>query len=54
MCVWFMMFFVVRSNDSFDFPLGLIKYIVIQFVYGSDSEELGISLLSLTARNYRQ
>ena len=35
MCVWFMiknyrdMFFVVRSNDSFNFPLGLIKYIVI-------------------------
>ena len=23
------MFFVVRSNDSFNFPLGLIKYIVI-------------------------
>ena len=23
------MFFVVRSNDSFKFPLGLIKYIVI-------------------------
>ena len=23
------MFFVVRSNDSFYFPLGLIKYIVI-------------------------
>ena len=22
------MFFVVRSNDSFNFPLGLIKYIV--------------------------
>ena len=34
MCVWFMiynyrdMFFIVRSNDSFNFPLGLIKYIV--------------------------
>ena len=26
---WFDMFFVVRSNDSFNFPLGLIKYIVI-------------------------
>ena len=23
------MFFVLRSNDSFKFPLGLIKYIVI-------------------------
>ena len=23
------MFFVVQSNDSFNFPLGLIKYIVI-------------------------
>ena len=23
------MFFVARSNDSFNFPLGLIKYIVI-------------------------
>ena len=23
------MFFVVRSNDSFNFPLGQIKYIVI-------------------------
>ena len=23
--------FVVRSNDSFNFPLGLIKYIVILF-----------------------
>ena len=23
------MFFIVRSNDSFNFPLGLIKYIVI-------------------------
>ena len=23
------MFFVVRSNDSFNFPLGLIKYIVV-------------------------
>ena len=23
------MFFVVRSNDRFNFPLGLIKYIVI-------------------------
>ena len=23
------MFFVVRSNDSFNVPLGLIKYIVI-------------------------
>ena len=23
------MFFVVRSNESFNFPLGLIKYIVI-------------------------
>ena len=23
------MFFVVRSNDSFNFPLGLIKYVVI-------------------------
>ena len=23
------MFFVVRSNDSFNFPLGLISYIVI-------------------------
>ena len=23
------MFFVVRSNDSFNFPLGLMKYIVI-------------------------
>ena len=23
------MFFVVRSNDSFNFPLGLIKYIVL-------------------------
>ena len=31
------MFFVVRSNDSFNFPLGLIKYIVIQSIidYGS-------------------
>ena len=34
MCVWFMtritdIFFVLRSNDSFNFPLGLIQYIVI-------------------------
>ena len=33
MCVWFMIYnyyvVVVRSNDSFNFPLGLIKYIVI-------------------------
>ena len=34
MCVWFMtqnywdMFFVVHSNNSFNFPVGLIKYIV--------------------------
>ena len=27
-----LMFFVVRSNDSFNFPLGLIKYIVIVIV----------------------
>ena len=27
------MFFVVRSNDSFNFPLGLIKYIVIVIVH---------------------
>ena len=33
------MFFVVRSNDSFNFPLGLIKYMVI-FV---------IVMMSLTA-----
>ena len=26
------MFFIVRSNDSFNFPLGLIKYIVIVVV----------------------
>ena len=26
------MFFVVRSSDSFNFPLGLIKYIVIVIV----------------------
>ena len=26
------MFFVVRSNDSFNFPLGLIKYIVIVII----------------------
>ena len=26
------MFFVVRSNDSFNFPLGLIKYMVIVIV----------------------
>ena len=26
------MLFVVRSNDSFNFPLGLIKYIVIVIV----------------------
>ena len=26
------MFFVVRSNDSFNFTLGLIKYIVIVVV----------------------
>ena len=26
------MFFVVRSNDSLNFPLGLIKYIVIVIV----------------------
>ena len=24
---------VVRSNDSFNFPLGLIKYIVIVIIY---------------------
>ena len=28
------MFFVVRSNDSFNFPLGLIKYIVIVYCTG--------------------
>ena len=27
------MFFVVQSNDSFNFPLGLIKYIVIVTLY---------------------
>ena len=29
------MFFVVRSNDSFNFPLGLIKYIgiIVPFFY---------------------
>ena len=27
------MFFVVRSNDSFNFPLGLIKYIVKVYCY---------------------
>ena len=38
MCVWFMtwnyldMFFVVRSNDSFNFPLGLIKYVITVIV----------------------
>ena len=26
------MFFVVRSNDNFNFPLGLIKYIFIVIV----------------------
>ena len=26
------MFFVMRSNDSFNFPLGLINYIVIDIV----------------------
>ena len=26
------MFFVVRSNDSFNFPLGLIEYIIIVIV----------------------
>jgi len=27
------MFFVVRSNDSFNFPLGLISYIVIVVIF---------------------
>ena len=29
------MFFVVQSNDSFNFPLGLIKYIVIVLWYNN-------------------
>ena len=37
MCMWFLiriiMFFIVRSNNSFDFPLGLIKYIVVVNIY---------------------
>ena len=34
------MFFVVRSNDSFNFPLGLIKYIVIVIVNSITTEVL--------------
>ena len=34
------MFFVVRSNDSFNFPLGLIRYIVI-VVIGEPWANLG-------------
>ena len=33
------MFFVVRSNDSFNFPLGLIKYIVIVTERQLDSQK---------------
>ena len=35
-------FFVVRSNDSFNFPLGLIKYIVIIGIFQSSG---GVPLL---------
>ena len=38
------MFFVVRSNDSFNFPLGLVKYIVIVVVL---LESEPVSLLEL-------
>ena len=44
MCVWFMtynyrdMFFVVRPSDSFNFPLGLIKYIVIIVILCGETE----------------
>ena len=33
------MFFVLRSNDSFNFPLGLIKYIVSVIV----NTQLGVA-----------
>ena len=35
------MFFAVRSNDSFNFPLGLIKYIVIVIVIVCDLSSFG-------------
>ena len=35
------MFFVVRSNDSFSFPLGWIKYIVIVVIVTASSLEVG-------------
>ena len=35
------MFFVVRSNDSFNFPLGLIKYIVIIMIIARYVTEKG-------------
>ena len=34
------MFFVVLSNDSFNFPLGLIKYIVIVLSLGCPQTSL--------------
>ena len=36
------MFFVVRSNDSFNFPLGLIKYIVIVIYWGFLSDIVAV------------
>ena len=43
------MLFVVRSNDSFNFPLGLIKYTVIvvinQYSVLSDNEMESSSIL---------
>ena len=34
------MFFDVRSNDSFNFPLGLIKYIVIVIVTNNNDNNV--------------
>ena len=36
------MFFVVRSNNSFNFPLGLIKYIVIVNTHTEASAHMSI------------
>ena len=41
------MFFIVRSNNSFDFPLGLIKYIVVvniyYYIYSTPSQSLSLT-----------
>ena len=46
------MFFVVRSNDSFNFPLGLIKYIIIVVIVIVTSLALEIPNTSTTTKTW--